>query len=39
VSAVGAEDEFKLKKDRIDVTICEEKVFVEKVVIVLQSNL
>ena len=39
VSAVGAEDEFELKKDRIDVTIREEKVFVEKIVIVLQTDL
>ena len=39
VSAVCAENEFKLKKDRIDVAIGEKKVFVEKVVIVLQTDL
>jgi hypothetical protein len=39
VGAVRAENEFKLKKDRIDVAIGEKKVFVEKVVIVLQADL
>jgi hypothetical protein len=34
-----AEDEFELEKDRIDITIRQEKCFVEKVVIVLQTNL
>src|SRR6266851_1954920 len=39
MGSVCAEDEFKLKKDRIDVTIGEKKVFVEKIVIVLQTDL
>jgi len=39
VSAVRAENEFKLKKDRIGVAIGEKKVFVKKVVIVLQADL
>ena len=38
VSAVRAEDEFELKKDRIDVAIGEEKVLFQKIVIVLQSD-
>jgi hypothetical protein len=39
MGSVCAENEFKLKKDRINVTIGEEKVFVEKIVIVLQTDL
>jgi hypothetical protein len=39
VSTVCAENEFELKKDRIDIAIGEKKVFVEKVMIVLQTDL
>jgi hypothetical protein len=39
VCAVSAENEFELEKDRIGVAIGEKKVFVEKVVIVLQADL
>ena len=38
VSAVGAKNEFELEKDRIDIAIGEKKVFVEKIMIVLQSD-
>ncbi len=34
-----AEDEFELEENRIDVTAGQEKCFVEKVVIVLQTDL
>ncbi len=39
VCAVRAENEFKLKKDRIDVAIGQKEVLGEKVVIVLQADL
>jgi len=39
VSAMRAEDEFPLKKDRIDLPFGEEKVLLQKIVIVLQSDL
>src|SRR6266576_3016836 len=39
VSAMCAEDEFPLKKDRIDLPCGEEKVLLQKIVIVLQSEL
>ena len=38
VSTVRAKDEFELEKDRIDISIGEEKVFFEKIVIVLQAE-
>src|SRR5947207_9752559 len=37
--AVGAEDEFELKKDRVDVASGQEKCFVEKIMIVLEPDL
>ena len=36
---VRTEDEFKLQEDRIDVATRQEKVFLEKIVVVLQSYL
>jgi len=39
VCTVRAEDEFELKKDRIDIATGEEKCVVDKVMIVLQPNL
>jgi hypothetical protein len=38
VSAVRAEDEFELQKNGIDLTVAEEEIRFEKVVIVLQSQ-
>src|SRR5205807_900706 len=38
VSAVGAEDEFELEKNRIDVATDKEEVLLEEIVIVLQSD-
>ena len=32
------EDKFKLQKNRIDIVVCEKKVFLEEIVIVLQSD-
>src|SRR5438093_4329087 len=39
VGAMGAEDEFELKKERIDFAIREEEIFLEQVVIVLETHL
>jgi hypothetical protein len=39
VGAVRAEDEFELQENGIDLTVAEEEVRVEEVVIVLQSQL
>ena len=39
VSAVGAEDEFELEENRVDVTPWQEEIFFEEIMIVLQSNL
>jgi hypothetical protein len=38
VSAVRAQDEFELEKNRIDLPFGEEKVFLKKIVIVLQPD-
>ena len=38
VRAVRAEDEFELKKNRIDVATRQEEIFLEEVMIVLQSD-
>jgi hypothetical protein len=38
VGGMGAEDEFKLEENRIDLAIRQEEVFLEKIVIVLQPD-